>query len=111
MAKLLRKALAERTHYPWDKWLDGKPRELTHGEDFFIDARSFRKIIHVVVQRRNRARLKLNLDPIKVRTEITKDDKVRLQVSFPEKKPRPSRAKRNKELGVPNGSYTDGSRP
>lgn len=37
---------ARHQEYPWDKWLDGKIRKLTRGEDFFATVTSFRTVTY-----------------------------------------------------------------
>jgi len=35
-----------RNIYPWEEWFDGNIWELTHGEDFHGEAKSFRSNLH-----------------------------------------------------------------
>lgn len=44
--------------YPWDEWLDGKPREFKRNEDFKIKSLSFAQAAYSAAKRRG---CKLNL--------------------------------------------------
>jgi hypothetical protein len=41
-----------RVKYPWDVWLDGKPRDLTRGVDFTCSTVSFYRLVHHTARKR-----------------------------------------------------------
>lgn len=41
-----------RPAYPWNEWLDGRPRRLTHGIDFLVSAHSLATAARVTGLRR-----------------------------------------------------------
>ena len=56
MAKILDETQAPTgrhgVRYPWDEWLDGKPRELVPGEDFKIKSASMRVLVYQAAYKR-----------------------------------------------------------
>lgn len=46
------KEIPSATDYPWDEWLDGKPRKLVKGEDFQVDLKGMACQCHNVARRR-----------------------------------------------------------
>lgn len=41
-----------RGKYPWDDWMNGRPWEITHGQDFTCGSRSMKTQIHEEARRR-----------------------------------------------------------
>jgi hypothetical protein len=73
VAQILSEGLGElhtrTTKYPWDEWLDGKPRRLKKGEDFTINSASFVNVCHVSAKTRRK----------KVKTRTENDGSILLQ--------------------------------
>lgn len=51
MPEVIEEVTPARKSYPWSKWSDGKPRKLTRGRDFDVEAARFRYTIHGAARR------------------------------------------------------------